>query len=99
MPTTSFSHRRKVEIWGDARPAVFESKQSVKIQLQKKGQGPYTTINTAKKLRRAGYFDIKMKFPSSGNVRLAFTYGQDSRLPAGIAGSTIFSRSFKIKVH
>jgi hypothetical protein len=40
-----------------------------------------------------------MKFPSSGNVRLAFTYNHDPLLPAGAGGSTIYSRTFAIKVH
>ena len=40
-----------------------------------------------------------MRFPSSGFVRLTFTYNDDPLLPAGIAGSTIASRVFRIKVH
>jgi len=100
MPTTSFSHRRKVEVWGDARPAVFErhfGPQSVAIQLQRKGQ-PFVTLNTVK-VRANGYFDIRMKFPASGAVRLVYTYPTgDLLLPATARGSTIASRSFNIKV-
>ena len=53
---------------------------------------------TVKKLSAAGYFDMKMKFPSSGFVRLAFTYNHDPLLPPGVGGSTITSRVLTIKV-
>jgi hypothetical protein len=99
MPKTSFSHRRAVEVWGDARAARFEGGRQVQIQFQKGGIGGFQTLKTVTKLKRGGYFDVHMKFPSSGVVRLAFTYAQDPLLPAGMAGSTIFSRTFKIKVH
>ena len=36
-----------------------------------------------------GYFDLHMKFPSSGSVRLAWTYPQ---------GPTVYSRSVAIDV-
>jgi hypothetical protein len=103
MPKTSFSHRKSVAVWGDARPANFESHysaQSVQIQLQEKGQGAFNTVKTVKITKSGGYFDLHMKFSSSGNVRLAYTYpANDPLLPFGVAGSTIDSRSFTIKVH
>jgi hypothetical protein len=41
-----------------------------------------------------------MKFPSSGSVRLAYTYpATDPFLPTSVLGSRVFSRSFNIKVH
>jgi hypothetical protein len=98
MPKTSFSKRSKVEVWGDARPASFETRQHVQIQEGPTVNGPFSTLNTVG-VKKNGYFDIKMKFPSSGFVRLTFTYDNDPRLPAGISGSTIASRVFPIKVH
>jgi len=103
MPRTSFSRNQSVELWGDARPAPFmarDGSQSVQIQLQARGRGAYQTVSTVKVTRSGGYFDIGMKFKSSGNVRLAYTYqAQDPFLPMGVAGTTIHSRSFPIKVH
>jgi hypothetical protein len=105
MPKTRFSHKKSVEVWGDARPANFERKigpQSVAVQLQKNGKGPYVTLNTVSIKKANGYFDIKMKFPSSGNVQLAYAYpsaASDPLLPVGVGGTTIASRSFAIKVH
>jgi hypothetical protein len=104
MPVTSFKHSKKVEVWGDARPANFEKHfgaQSVQIQLQKGGHGSWKTIKTEKITKSGGYFDdTKVKFPGGGNVRLAYTYpNNDPLLPLGLGGTTITSRSFKIKVH
>jgi hypothetical protein len=98
MPKTSFSKRSKAEIWGDARPANFEARQQVQIQEGATALGPFRTLSTVS-VKKHGYFDIRMKFPSSGFVRLAFTYNHDPLLPAGVGGSTITSRVFKIKLH
>jgi hypothetical protein len=98
MPKTSFSRRAKAEIWGEARPARFERRQTVQIQFSKGSNGPFATISTVKKLSAAGYFDLRMKFPSSGFVRLSFTYNHDPLLPPGVGGSTVTSRVLKIKV-
>ncbi|MGZ4175393.1 MAG: hypothetical protein ACXVR1_07240 [Solirubrobacteraceae bacterium] len=98
MPTTSFSHNSNEEIWGAARPAPFMSKdgngpQTVSIQLN--GQ----TIKTVNVTGSGGYFDLKMKFPKSGTVRLAYTYPSSSPfLPTVDVGKTVFSRSLNIKV-
>ncbi len=103
MPRTSFSHRQRVEVWGDVRPAPFATldgfgPQTAQIQLQS-GHAGFKTINTVT-LARRGYFDVKMKFPSSGTVRLQWTYpSQDSLLPSSDAGQTVTSRTFAIKVH
>ncbi|HEX4009095.1 MAG TPA: hypothetical protein VHX62_03770 [Solirubrobacteraceae bacterium] len=99
MPQTSFSHTANEEIWGDARPAPFMSKdgdgpQTVAIQLNGK------TIKTVTITGSTGYFDIRLKFPGSGSVRLAYKYPQtDSFLPVSALGQTVYSRSFNIKVH
>lgn len=97
MPKTSFSKRSKVEVWGDARPANFETRQHVQIQESPTALGQFTTLSTVG-VKKNGYFDIHMKFPSSGFVRLAFTYNHDPLLPAGVGGSTIYSRVFSIRV-
>jgi hypothetical protein len=99
MPHTSFSHTANEELWGALRPAPFMAKdgagaQTVSIQLNGK------TIKTLNVTSAGGYFDIKLKFPSSGSVRLAYTYPKtDSLLPPTDLGTTINSRAFNIKVH
>jgi hypothetical protein len=99
MPHTSFSPNSNEEIWGAARPAPFmttdgSGTQTVSIQLN--GQ----TIKTLNVTGSGGYFDVKMKFPKSGTVRLFYTYPSiNPFLPPSDLGRTVFSRSFKITVH
>jgi hypothetical protein len=99
MPHTTFSHNSNEEIWGAAKPAPFMTKdgngpQTVSIQLN--GQ----TIKTINVSGASGYFDVKLKFPKSGTVRLAYTYPSTNPfLPATDIGKTVFSRSLKVSVH
>ncbi|MGH9062079.1 MAG: hypothetical protein ACRDZY_21565, partial [Acidimicrobiales bacterium] len=102
MPHTSFSHRSKVEVWGNARPAGFEKLGGYgtqQAQIQERIGGAWKTLNTVTLRSAQGYFDVRMKFPSSGRVRLQWTYPTDPLLPAAFSGQTIHSRSFAIKVH
>jgi hypothetical protein len=96
MPYTNIGSG-PAEIWGDARPAPFmaadtNTPQTVSIQLNGK------TIDTVTVRGSTGYFDVRVKFPKSGNVRLAYTYpAGDLFLPVGYSG-TVYSRSFAIRV-
>jgi hypothetical protein len=96
MPKTSLKNGTAAEVWGAARPAPFLSRdgaQSVAIQLNGK------TVQTVKP-GTGGYFDVKVKFASSGTVRLSYTYPKsDSLLLVGDLGTTVTSRSFNISVH
>ncbi|MGH2892986.1 MAG: hypothetical protein ACRDPM_06930, partial [Solirubrobacteraceae bacterium] len=80
-------------------PAPFMAKDgagtpTVAIQLNDQ------TIKTMNVTGAAGYFDVKLKFPRSGSVRLAYTYPSTNPfLPTDYLGTTVFSRSFNIKVH
>ena len=105
MPSTSFSRNQTVEVWGDVRPAPFATLdgfgvQHAQIQLQA-GHGAWQTIATVAVASSTGYFDVRIKFPSSGSVRLAWTYpSTDSLLESpDVAGQTIYSRTFGVKVH
>jgi hypothetical protein len=102
MPHTSFSHSSRVEVWGNARPAGFEKLAGYgtqQAQIQEQIGGVWKTLNTVTLNQAQGYFDVKMNFPSSGTVRLQWTYPNDALLPAGFANQTIYSRSFTINVH
>lgn len=98
MPHTSFSHNSNQELWGDVRPAPFVIKDGVgpqTVSIQVNGR----TIKTVGVNGAGGYFDTHLKFPTSGTVRLAWTYPkQDSFLPLSDLGQTVYSRSFTIKV-
>jgi hypothetical protein len=75
--------------------------------MQHDGHGPQTvsiqlngqTLRTVTATRAGGYFDLHMKFATSGNLRLASTYpSSDPFLPIGAAGSTVYGRTVNIKV-
>jgi hypothetical protein len=99
MPRTSSLDGKSAEVWGEARPAHFmnlDSRQiqTVDVQFQAGGRGAYKTVDT---VRANGYFDVHVKFPSAGNVRLAYTYPlTDPFLPVGVVGTTLNSRVVKI---
>jgi hypothetical protein len=104
LPKTQLRRGRAAVVWGDARPAHFAELDggqvpTVAIQLQRHGSGPFMTITTVDVTNPGGYFDVRVKFPVSGNVRLAYSYPQfDPLLPPGIAGTTVESRSVRIQV-
>jgi hypothetical protein len=101
MPRTSFSRTQSVEVWGGVRPAPFATLdgfggQQAQIQLDS-GHG-FRTVNTVPIHNPDGYFDVHMRFPASGTVRVAWKYPSGDALLAGPgdAGQTIFSRTFAI---
>jgi hypothetical protein len=59
----------------------------VRIQFQPATGGPFHTVRTVPLSNRYGYFDVLQVFPSSGLVRLDWTYPH---------GPTIFSRTVKV---
>ncbi len=101
MPVTLVGAGRSAEVWGSARPASFMARdghgaQSVAIQLQAGGHGSYRTIRT---VNAGGYFDVRVPFTRSGNVRLAYRYpSSDPFLPVGFAGTTAHSRVVRVTV-
>jgi hypothetical protein len=102
MPRTSFARQSPVEVWGNVRPAGFERLAGYGTQLaqiQDSVGGVWKTVSTVTSRAPQGYFDLRIKFPASGTVRLQWTYPNDPLLPAGYAGQTIHSRSFAIEVH
>jgi hypothetical protein len=103
MPETRFKRSQKVEVWGDVRPAPFAmldgfGPQRAQIQL-KSGGGSFRTIKTVALNRPGGYFDVRMKFPSSGTVRIQWTYPSGDSLLSdpNVDGQTIDSRTITVK--
>ena len=100
MPKTSVSRTANAEIWGAARPAPFMKKDGA-------GSPASRSSSTARRSRRSnvtgqrgGYFDVKLKFPTSGTVRLAYTYPTtDPSCRRRTSARRSYSRSFKINVH
>jgi hypothetical protein len=107
MPVTHTSSGGGLEVWGCARPAPYaygdtHQPQYVRIQLQRDSTGSFDTVRTIRLDPTHGcYFDVRVNFPSSGTVRLAWSYPPgDSRLddPLTPGQSTIYSRPVSIAI-
>jgi hypothetical protein len=78
LPVTSGQKGQSLDVWGCVRPAPDAARathqpQSVKIQFSS-GSGPFKTVQTVPLTNQHGYFEVRHSFPSSGNVRLAWSY-------------------------
>ncbi len=100
LPVSTTKRNHSLEVWGCVRPGHFASAdthktQYVQVQLQSHDRGSFKTVTQVKITSSRGYFDTRIKFRSSGMVRLAWSYpSDDSKLPEG----TIYSRHVQIKV-
>ena len=103
LPSVSARRGHSLEVWGCVRPAHYATldtgaAQSVQIQFGTSSRGPFRTVQSIAIRSQRGYFDARATFPSSGFVRLAWSYPagdpQLSRSP-----STIFSRLVKVTIH
>jgi hypothetical protein len=103
LPTSSARRGGALLVWGCIRPAHYaaldtRTAQSAQIQFRRGSHGPFSTIQDVKITSQHGYFDVRVVFPSSGFVRLAWSYpAGDSQLSGG--PSTIYSRTVKVTVH
>jgi len=94
LPQSNAGKGKPLEVWGDVRPARFAKKdtgkaQRVKIEFQAGSNGPFKPLSTLTITNPHGYFDTRIKFPSSGVVRLTWTYPN---------GETIHSRPVSVTV-
>jgi hypothetical protein len=107
LPITSTRRGRSLEVWGCVRPAPFAAfdtgaAQTVAIQFARGpsgASGPFTTIQTVTLGGTSScYFDLRVKFPASGTVRLGYAYPpSDPLLPA--PQGQIVSRSVQVTLH
>jgi hypothetical protein len=107
LPITRASSGDPIEVWGCARPAPYayadtHRTQSVQIQFRPASGSGFHTIRTVRlKQSRGCYFDVNVKFPRAGTVRLAWSYPRkDARLldPVTPGQSTIYSRQVKVAI-
>ena len=106
LPVTQARPGRSLEVWGCVRPARYAilgagQPQTAQIQYARRGSGAFRTVRTVT-IRNSNscYFDLRMKFPGNGTVRLAYTYPTNPLLmfaPA-VEGATVYSRSVAIKL-
>jgi hypothetical protein len=95
LPITSTRPGEALEVWGAARPARYAAidsgqPQTVQIQFAQGSSRTFDTVDTVSISDPRAYFDARVAFPSSGSVRLSWTY------PMG--GPTVLSRTQRITV-
>ena len=84
MPSVRVKRGHSLEVWGCVRPAKrYPSGAIGSVLILLNGHA----VRSVKITNPAGYFDVRVTFPRSGTVRLAWTYPQ---------GPTVYSRSVKI---
>ncbi len=79
LPVTTQRRGHALEVWGCVRPAAFGamdsgSPQTADIQFAPRSTGQYATVDTVPVSSDSCYFDRHITFPSSGTVRLVYTY-------------------------
>ncbi len=105
LPSTIARKGRSLEVWGCVRPANFARidtgrAQTALIQFRR-GSGSWRTVKSVRIKSVRGYFDVRVRFPSSGQVRIAWSYppGDSSLADPLISGeSWIYSRTTNIAV-
>src|SRR5205807_699941 len=94
LPVTRARPGRSLEVWGDVRPASYaladgDGPQSAQIQFAPGSSGAWRTIESVQITDPHGYFETPVVFPSSGSVRILWTYpGDDPALSPAPAGTS-----------
>jgi hypothetical protein len=100
LPVTATRRGRRIEIWGGARAAGYArldtgQAQSLQIQFQPGSTGRWQTLETVAISNPKGYIDAHLALPSSGAVRLAWSYPAGDRL---LGSGTVYSRTVSVTV-
>jgi hypothetical protein len=110
LPVTSTRRGRALEVWGCVRPsryAILDSGETQTAQVQF-ARSPSTRFTTVKTITVTDpdscYFDVRIKLPGSGLVRIAYTYPSLSLESFGgadswLAGTTVTGRTVRVTIH
>jgi hypothetical protein len=108
LPVTSTRHGHSVRVWGCIRPAHYAildtgDAQTGEIQFQQGSRGRFTTLKTITISGSSAscYFDSPVTFPSSGTVRLSWSYPLSDPLLGDLgpkSARVAYSRDVKVTV-
>jgi hypothetical protein len=95
LPVTVAKAGHALQVWGCVRPAHYAMQgphvpQFASIQLQSRPGKRWKTVKRVPLTDAYGYFDTIVSFPSSGNVRISWSYPHH--------GSQIHSRTVQITI-
>jgi hypothetical protein len=96
LPLTTAKAGQDLLVWGCVRPAHYamlgpHKPQFASIQFQSATGQPWKTVKRVLLTDAYGYFDTLAEFPSSGNVRISWSYPHH--------GSQIHSRTVAVTIH
>jgi hypothetical protein len=86
LPATSTKRGHSLEVWGCVRPATYAiadtgQPQIAQLQFAPASGEPWQVLATVTiKSTTSCYFDVRLKFPSTGSLRLAWQYPAGDRL-------------------
>jgi hypothetical protein len=94
LPISSAPSGQSIAVWGCVRPAGFAARQTgrqqvVQIQFQAAGSRGFTTVRRVVLRDPYGYFDVLVRFRATGEVRLRWSYPNDTTIFSRSAGVTI----------
>jgi hypothetical protein len=106
LPAMTAGHGDALEVWGGVRPAHYAGAdtgkpQYAQIQFSPVGRRSFRTIKTVPIADPRGYFDVHVALPSTGIVRLAWSYprGDPFLLDPTTGGrTTIYSREVRVTI-
>lgn len=108
MPVTSTTPGHSLEVWGCVRPAGYAIAdtglaQTAELQFAPSGSSTYTDIGSPITItsKTNCYFDVHLKFPSSGTLRLTWQYPLNDPLLGDYTtpdSATVDSRSVKVTI-
>jgi hypothetical protein len=104
LPRTTARRGGRLEVWGCVRPAHYAildtgTPQTAEIQFAPRSGGGYTTLQTVTIASPGAscYFDRRIRFPSSGWVRLSWSYPSGDPLLGGFGSAhTAYSRAVQV---
>jgi hypothetical protein len=94
LPVTRARGGQSLEVWGCVRPAHYAqldtgAVQRVEVELAPRSGGAFKSLGEVTITNPHGYFDTRVRFPSSGTVRLAWSYPH---------GPTVYSRVVPVTI-
>ena len=114
LPVTRVTRGQPQLVWGAVRPAAYAradvraasltapvaaAAQRVQIEFRRAETPDWTTLAVVTVTNPRGYFEARVRFPSSGAVRLRYTYPtQFAFTPTGGAAGTIVSRTVNVAI-
>ena len=103
LPAVAGIRGRALAVWGEVRPAAFAARDTgsvpaVEIQYRRSAGSAWRTLESVTVTGSAPAFEVPVRFPASGSVRLRWTYPRGfADLPPG-SPRTVASRVQKVSL-